>query len=348
MNCLVILMIACLPQSSTGADKSFSEDVRLHPDSFSANHRLGEYYLQHNKVTSAIPYLEKAYHLDPTNYINSYDLALAYLQVKSIDKSQKLIDELIKREDKAELHNLLGDIEEAKGQIDDAAKEYELAARMDPTEKHLFDLGSDLLNHRAFRPALTVFEFGVQRYPESAKLRVGLGVSYYSLGQYDNAVEALCRAVDLDPQDTKALDFLGKMYNISAGYADDVTKHLAVFVRLYPKNASAQYYYGLSLRRRTVTQSSENDRLAEGYLVCAVQLKPEFTDAHYELGVLYQDLRQDKKAIEQFEIATRLQPDLVKAHYRLAQLYKRGGRGDLAEKEFARIELLKANPAQQQ
>jgi tetratricopeptide (TPR) repeat protein len=345
---LVSLVIACVLQSSTPAENPFVEDVRLHPNSFSANHRLGEYYLKHNTISSAIPYLEKAHEIDPSNYINGYDLANAYLQVNSMDKSHALVDEMIKREDKAELHNLLGDIEESNGHVTDAAKQFELAARMDPTEKHLFDLGSDLLTHQGFQPALTVFEFGVQRYPKSAKLRVGLGVSYYSLGQYDSAVETLCRAVDLDPQDTKALDFLGKMYDVSPQYADDVTKHLAVFVRSYPDNASAQYYYGLSLRKRAQSQSMANNRSAEGHLLRAVQLNPDFTEAHYELGVLYQDSQEDTKAIEQLEIAARLRPAFVKAHYHLGQLYKRIGRADLAKKEFSRIEELKANSIQQQ
>jgi tetratricopeptide (TPR) repeat protein len=345
---LASLVFACFLQSSVHAENPFVDDVRLHPNSFSANHRLGEFYLKQNTISSAIPYLEKAHELDPTNYINSYDLANAYLQVKSVEKSRVLVEQMIKHDDKAELHNLLGDVEEANGHIAEAAKEFELAARMDPTEKHLFDLGSDLLNHRGFQPALTVFEFSVQRYPESARLRVGLGVSYYSLGQYDKAVEALCQAVDLDPQDTKALDFLGKMYDVSAQYADDVTKHLAIFVHNYPNNASAQFYYGLSLRKRALTQSAANYRIAEGYLLRAVQLKPDFTDAHYELGVLYQDLQEDTKAIRQLEIAATLCPDMVKAHYRLGQLYKKNGRTDLARKEFSRIDALKADSVQRQ
>jgi tetratricopeptide (TPR) repeat protein len=342
MACFLILSIAWFTQSIALAQNPFVNDARLHPGSFSANHRLGEYYLKQKSLAAAIPYLEKAHAIDPQNYANSYDLALAYLQVKSLDKGRQLVSELMKREGKAELHNLLGDIEEADGRATEAAREYELAARLDPTEKNLFDLGSDLLNHGGVDPALKVFNFAVRRYPKSAKLRVGLGVSYYSLSRYDDAVQSLCQAVDLDPRDTRALDFLGKMTDISDQYADEVRKRLAVFVHAYPGNAAAAYYYALSLRKRTTAQSPANDRAAERYLVRAVSLKPDFTDAHFELGSLYQDLQQDRKAIEQFEIAAKQRPNFLQAHYRLAFLYKKDGHADLARQEFSRIETLKA------
>jgi tetratricopeptide (TPR) repeat protein len=308
-----------------------------------SNHRLGEYYLKQGRIAAGIPYLEKAQAIDPSDYTNSYDLALAYLQVKSLDKGRELVKQLLQRGDKAELHNLLGDIEESAGNTTEAAFQYEAAARLDPTEKNLFDLGSDLLKHRGFEPALKVFAFGVQRYPRSAELRVGLGVNYYSLGRYDDAVQTLCEAVDLDPSDTKALDFLGKMYDVSPSYADEVTKRLSGFAHNYPNNAAAQYYYALSLRKRTIAPSAAHDRSAESFLLRAVEIKPDFTDAHYELGLLYRDLQEDTKAIAQFEIAVKQRPSFLQAHYHLAQLYKKTGRADLARREFARIEELKAH-----
>ena len=329
---LVLLFGALLLQTGN----RLAEEARLHPDSATANHLAGEYYLKENDLKAAIPYLEAAHRLDPTNYVNSFDLATAYLQAGSANQSRSLVNELLQHGDKGELHNLLGDIEEASGQVDQAAHEYELAARLDPSEKNLFDLGSDLLKHRGFQPALTVFDFSVKKYPQSSRLRVGLGVSHYSLGQYDDAVQALCQAVDLDPKDTKALDFLGKMYDISPVYADEVTKRLAGFVHTYPHNAAASYYYALSLHKRAL------NRQAELYLLHALELQPTFADAHYELGLLYQDQHESAKAITQLEIAVKQRPDFLQAHYHLAQLYKKAQKYHLADAEFARIEELKA------
>jgi tetratricopeptide (TPR) repeat protein len=327
----------------TDTERLLLEQVKLHPTSFQANRALGEFYIQQHKLAAAIPCLERARKTDSSNYENAYDLALAYLQTGKTAKSREVITGLLREKDRAELHNLLGDVEEADGHVQEAAQQYETAARMDPSEKNLFDLGSDLMLHRGFEPALKVFAFATGRYPQSARLRVGLGVAHYSLGQYDDAVASLCQAVDLDPRDTKALDFLGKTYDISPRYAEQVTQRLAHFVQIYPDNAAAHYYYALSLRKRTlVAGPNQAQDEAETHLLRAVQLNPAYAEAHFELGLLYEDEKQDAKAIQQYELATKLRSDLPKAHYRLGRLYQKSGQSVLAQKEFHAFETLQA------
>ncbi len=214
--------------------------------------------------------------------------------------------------------------------LDETARHLERTARLDPSENNLFELGSYLLQHNGFAPGLTVFDYGVGRYPQSARLRVGLGVALYSLRRYDEAVERLCQAVDLDPRDTKALDFLGKMYDLSPQYASEVGKRLARFVELYPENAAANYYYALSLGGSGLS-----------YLQKVVQLDPAFTDAHYHLGLLSENAGATDKAIAQYEIAIRQRPSFSQARYRLARLYQKSGKPDLARKEFALLKTLK-------
>lgn len=326
-----------------GASLIFCVALAHAQSGFEANRTRARFFLRQHDLAAAIPYLEKARQIDPANYDNGYDLALAYLETGKTAESRTVIEGLLARADKAELHNILGDVEEAQGRVDEAARQYETAARMDPSEKNLFDLGSDLLRHRGFEPALKVFVFGAERYPRSARLRVGLGIAHYSLGQYDDAVETLCQAVDLDPKDTKALDFLGKMYDVAPRLANEVTDRLARFVRLYPDNAAANYYYALSLRRRSAA-GGQNAAQAEALLKKAVALEPGFAEAHLELGLLYEDLKLDPQAIAEYETATRLKPDTAKAHYRLGRLYRKNGNSALARKEFEAFEALKGKP----
>jgi tetratricopeptide (TPR) repeat protein len=328
---------------SAGVDESaLLEQERLHPEDFKAAHLLGEFYIQRQNLAAAIPYLEKAWQIDPSNYVNGYDLGLAYLQAGRTSDSRRIVLQLANQSDKAELHNLLGDIAEAEKRVDEAARQYEIAARMDPSEKNLFDLGSELTLHQGFAPALKVFEFGTTRYPRSARLRIGLGVAHYSMGQYDEAVESLCQGVDLDPTDTKALYFLGKMYDISPQLAEEVTKRLARFVALYPQNAAANYYYALSLRKHS--DSSEAVTQAEALLRKAVRLNPAFAEAHYELATICEAKSLDAEAVQEYETATKLDSGLEKAHFRLARLYQRLGKSALAREQFRAFEAAKVKP----
>ena len=343
----VVILAGSLRASEVpSAEAALVDMARQHPGSFAVNRRMAEYYLRRHEIPAALPWLERARNLEPGDYDNSYDLALAWLQTKNLAEARKLVLEMLSRQDRADLHNLLGDVEEAEGHVQQAAEQFETAARIDPSEKNLFDLGSDLMLHRGFEPALKVFVFGAERYPRSARLRVGLGTAYYATGQYDDAVETLCQAVDLAPTDTRALDFLGKMYDVSPRFADEVTKRLEHFARVYPDNAAANYYYALSLRRRALT--AEPDRSwseVEKLLLRAVKLNPKYSEAHLELGLLYDDERRDARAIGQYEAVIRLHgADLSRAHYRLGRLYQRIGQTALAKKEFDAFEALKGKP----
>jgi tetratricopeptide (TPR) repeat protein len=334
-------VLLCAAEVASG-EAALRRQAAEHPESFAANRHLAEYYIRHNQISAALPWLEKASRINPADYDNGYDLALARLETKKVDDARKLLREMLSRQDRSELHNLLGEAEEAAGNVAEAEKQYETAARQDPSEKNLFDLGTDLLHHRAYAPALTVFQYAAGKYPRAARLQVGLGVALYSSGQYPEAVETLCKAVDLDPGDTKALDFLGGMYDVSPELARAVTKRLAHFAELYPNNASANYYYALSLRKRNLTPGIDNsDGKVETLLKKAVALRPGFADAHFQLGLLYSDKKQTGNAVREFEEAIRLRPDLKAAHYRLAQLYAEQGKAELSRREFQAVRSLR-------
>jgi tetratricopeptide (TPR) repeat protein len=338
--------LICLAQLSN-EEASLRRDAIQNPDSFAPNRKLAQFYLHQNKVAEAVPWLEKAERADPGNYDNGYDLALARLMTKDVAGSRSLVETLIAKQDRSELHNLLGDIEEASGNFDAAARQYETAARMDPSEKNLFDLGTDLLRHRATEQALIVFRYAAPLFPSSPRIQIGLGIALYSSGQYPAAIDALCHAVDLDPNDTKALGFLGGMYDVAPEMIDEVTRRLAHFVEVYPNNASANYYYGLSLWRRVSgPNAATSDPRIEKYLKKAIALDGKLAGAHFQLGVLYSDQQRKPEAIQEFEQAIKYDPDNAKYYYRLGQAYQSAGRNDEARKQFQRYRELHDKPAQ--
>lgn len=335
------MLCAARPQVSAPED-ALREEASNHPQSFEANRRLAEYYIRRNHVAQALPWLEKAARIDPADYDNGYDLALARLETKDLDGARAQLKLMLSRRDRSEVHNLLGDVEEASGNIDEAERQYEQAARMDPTEKNLFDLGTDLLRHHAYLPAVTTFQYAAGKYPKAARIQVGLGVALYSSGKYTDAVESLCRAVDLDPADTKALEFLGGMYDVSPEMADAVTKRLEHFVALYPSNAAANYYYALSLRKRNLTPESDAARKkVEVLLQKSIALRPNYAAAHFQLGLLYSDEKRLEPAIHELEEAARLDPGLKPVHYRLALLYKETGKAERSRRELELFQSLK-------
>ena len=319
-------------------ERNLKQAVELHPNSFEANHRLGEFYMQAGKLKAGIPYLEAARRLNPAHYVNGYDLALAYLETGELDNARREIRALFVQQNTAELHDLLGEVEEKAGDYVAAGNEYQLAAHMEPSERYIFDWGNELLLHRGFDPALKVFTSGVDRYPQSAMLHIGLGIAYYSLSLYDDAAKALCRATDLAPSDPRPYLMLGRMFDISIKEADEVTRRLGRFQETQPNNAFANYYYALSLWKGQRGQTSaanpaKNDEIGK-LLRRSQTLAPNFADAPFQLGVLYVEEQNYQEAIQEFQEAVRRKPDLAEAHYHLAQAYARLGEKVLAKREY--------------
>ncbi len=313
-------------------------ELAAHPRSFEANHRLGEYYLQAGKLQTGIPFLEAAARLDPAQYVNRYDLALAYLETGNFTEARRQLRAMLAGKNTAEVHSLLGEVEEKSGNYVAAGNEYQIAAHLEPSEKNIFDWGNELLLHRGFDPALKVFSSGVERYPKSAMLHLGLGVAYYSLSLYDDAAKALCRASDLAPSDSRPYLILGRMFDISSHEADEITKRLRRFQETQPKNALANYYYAMSLWKGRRGQSTPGSPVAKDdirrLLERAKSLDPKFPDAPFQLGVLDVEEHKYQEAIREFQQAVRLKPHYAEAHYHLAQAYAHAGEKALASSEY--------------
>lgn len=334
------------PEAAAGATPAEKEDlvkveqamkksVETHPGDFAANHQLGEFYIHVGQLASAIPYLEKAYCVDPSHYVNAYDLALAYFESRNYTAARAQLRSMIQRQDTAELHDLLAEAEEKLGNYVEAANEYEKAAHMDPTEHHIFDWGVELLLHRTIEPATEVFQQGVARYPRSPKLWIGLGIALYSRGRYDDAVKAFAQATDLNPSDPRPYLFLGKLYNISTAEAPTVSERLRRFAQLQPDNPQALYYHAMSLWKGTRAQSEQaSAEQVVSLFRKAATLDPTFPDVHLQLGILYAEQQKSTEAIQEYQQAIELQPSLAEAHYRLAQALGRTGQKDRAQHEF--------------
>jgi tetratricopeptide (TPR) repeat protein len=317
------------------AEEQFRKAAQLEPENFDANHNLGEAYVRSGKIADATPFLEKAQRIDPSSYDNGYDLSLAYLLTGQTKNARELVQTLLKQKNTAELHNLLAEIEEKDGNFVPAANEFEIAAHMDPSESNLFDWASELLVHRTLEPSIEIFRQATERYPQSSRLAIGLGMALYSLGKYDDAVVSLLHAADLSPSDPRIYPFLSRAYDSSPGQADEVIKRFRRFADLQPRNGRALYYYAMSLWKGKRAQDPSLDlHQIESLLTKSIELDPTLAEAQLQLGNLYSDQSKYADAIPHYKRALERNTDLADAHYRLGQAYVRTGEKDRAQQEL--------------
>jgi len=317
------------------AEAEFKKALQLEPQNYDANHNLGELYVRAGKVAAATPYLEQAQRINSASYDNGYDLALAYVVTSRFADARQLLQNLLKQKDSAELHNLLGEVEEKDGKFVAAANEYELAAHLDPSESNLFDWGSELLLHRTLEPAIQVFQSATERYPNSPRLAIGLGIAYYSRGNYDDAVKSLLKAADLSPADPRVYPFLSRAYDSSPSQADEVIARFRRFAEQQPGNARAQFYFAMSLWKGKRAQDPNLDLTQIGALLKkSIALDPSLAEAHLQLGNLYSEQQKYADSIPEYQRALELNSDLADAHYRLGQAYVRTGEKERAQEQI--------------
>ena len=317
------------------------------PDSFEANHQLGEFYLRAGKYREAIASLKAAYQINAENVANAYDLALAYRGNGDVVHAHDLVVEILANaEGDAGLHALLGDLDERLGDPFGAVREYERAATRDPSEPNYFEWGSELLLHRAVRPAVIVFKKGSVAYPNSARMLMGLGAALYADGSYDEAAGQLCHASDLKPEEATPYLFLGKMEVTLPTVFSCSEQKLARFLQNQPGNALANYYYAMVvLKRGRESKSSADSQQAETLLKKSAAIDPKLGEAFLQLGILYAAQGASDQAVAAYQKAIEVAPGLGEAHYRLSQLYKRAGEKVRSEREIQLYKQVEKNEA---
>ena len=265
----------------------------------------------------------------------------------ALAQEEKSVRQAIERDSKnAALHHQLGGIEEQQKHSLEAVREYQLAAELSPTEPYLFDWGTELLAHRAHDPAIEVLTKGNRLFPKSVRMLIGLGVAWHARGSYERAADCICAASDLNSTDQTPYLFLAKMQNAGVVPSVAVIDRLARFVRLYPENALANYYYAAALWKPAQGSADISGTAQVASLLdAAVHLDPKLGPAYLLRGIIYADAGDSSKAISAFQRAAEASPQMEEPHYRLAQAYRRAGDKVKAQQELNLYEQLSKKAA---
>ena len=279
---------------------------------------------------------------------SAYDLALASAESGDYTRARDQLQSLPPEQQTAQVHHLLATLDEKLGNSLDAVHEYQRAAELDPSEPHLFDWGSELLLHHASEPAIQVFTKGKRLFPSSTRMLIGLGAAEFAAGSSERALQSLCQASDLHPEDAVPYVFLATIQRTENTVPTEVMERLKRFLDLRPDNAEANELYATALwKQNQPTPSDTVVAQVDSLLKTALRFDPKSAHAYLQLGILHGYQRNFPAAITDFQHAIEDQFDLEEAHYRLAQAYRISGRMDESRAEAAAYERLRQQSEQQ-
>lgn len=306
------------------------------------NIQYSSLYLKLHQIHQAIPCLENAHSIDPTadthGFDVTYNLGLAYLQAGETQAAKSLVENQLRTQDKAALHDLLGTIETTQHHFHAASMQYQIAAQEDASEQNIFDFGTSLLKFQG-NSAEKIFRYGVAKYPGSVRMHVGLGSALYAQGQTTEAAQEMCAAARIDPSDPHPMEMVGKTEQVPPSLAAEITARFAALVRLYPQNGKLLYYYAMALSGMWSGQASASPRTAT-LLQRAVVLDPHLAKAHFYLAQIEEQRKQFTRAIENYRKAADLSPTNDQYLYRLAFAYKEAGNQPMFQKELQKFRMV--------
>jgi protein O-GlcNAc transferase len=179
-----------------------------------------------------------------------------------------------------------------------------------------------------------------------------LGVNYLNNGQNNYAMDALKKAVKLNPSNAEAHFNLGRAYK-RGGMDEKARTEFSISTRINPEifNECVEKYREKIDYELTETQnySELGSAYAEKGMINnaidaykkVIEIEPENVCAHYSLGTLYSKKGMYTDAADEFWMAVEIDPDMSEAHYNLGLVYYRQGMFEKAIAEYrATLKLL--------
>jgi tetratricopeptide (TPR) repeat protein len=219
---------------------------------------------------------------------------------------------------------------------DDTGAEQELTRALETNPKHaaaLRALGVTLMHEGKLEQAARALRQALDAAPRDAEASNNLGTVQLKLKDYGGAIESLQRAVELNPNLIKAHANLAQAYqrtgrNIDARNESERVASLTAQLRnrgramVQVQAAVEQFRTG-----RTADALSELRR--------AIDLNPDFPDAHLELGRVIRGSGGDPNAaIAEFRRVLSVDPEYTAAHYEIGLTLERAGRKPEALPEY--------------
>jgi tetratricopeptide (TPR) repeat protein len=181
------------------------------------------------------------------------------------------------------------------------------------------------LLHLDQNAAITIFRYGLEKYPKSVKIHVALGAALYASGKSLEGAQLLCDAEDLNPSDPHPMEILSDTEIVPPTLAPRITSQLASLHQKYPQDGLVLFDYTMAQSGRWSNNKAALPPHFIESLKEALTLNPKLPQAYFQLGLVYGDQGKYADAIHVLKKAIALDPANDEYHYRLAFAYRKSG-----------------------
>ncbi len=313
---------------------------RFGPDNAAIQHALAMFYSGEGEPGKAAAFERRFAATAMADDEASLRAAKLFLSAGEARAALDTAFEAIAQKNRAALHHVAGQAYTALKEPEKGAEQFQLAARMEPrNEEFTFDLAQALLRAEQFAEASTALERAVQTFPESAQIRLTLGVAYYGLRRFPEAVRLFLETIDMATDVEQPYIFLGRMLDQAGDSLPTIQTKLEAFRSRHPDN-----YWGSFLMAKALTFSGGTAAQIEPLLRDTIAKNGDLWEAHAELADLLNRKRDYAGAALEYERSAKLNPSESSIPFRLARVYDRLHEPEKAAAQRERHRFLLSQP----
>jgi len=203
------------------------------------------------------------------------------------------------------------------------------APELDPSQK--VRQAQSFMNAGKFNEALATLQEAIDAEPDNALMRNFQGQVLFIAGRYDEVEAALRKALELDPHLSDVHNNLGAFYDAQGRKTEAETEYRLALAD--PAYRSPEKVY---LNMGVLYSSQLRDREAVEVLRKAVEIDPDYYQAHYELASVLERLGELNEAVREYKVAEPAYRRDGQFFYRLGLAYFRLGMKHEAKENLSR------------
>jgi len=286
------------------AEKACAEALAANPNLHMVYTALGDLYLLNGRDTEGESAYLRALEINSHDVQAMQGLALALEHQQRADEAEDLLNQAIRLQPgNWRSINALGGFLFARGRYAEAAEAYRQVVLLDPNNwQGQGNLGSSLLMVGEFEPAALALRRALENHADAAYAS-NLGIIYYFLGHFDEAVAIQREVVELYPESN--LDWLNLgdalFFSSESELAENAYRTAATLseklLKVNPTDAGTLY------RLAWASAMLGNGDYADELIARARTIAPNNPYVHYYSGLMKSVEKDDEAAIEDIRIA---------------------------------------------
>ena len=195
-------------------------------------------------------------------------------------------------------------------------------------------LGSCLIANGDIKESLRYLNKAIEFNPNYAEALINRGLIWLKQENKTNALIDLEKAHNLKPHIKQIWDLVISLKIELKQFEDTITLAKGMY-KLDPRNEKVSANIALCYQNLKIYDQ------AQAFYEKAISLKPDFVDAYYNMGTVFQDQGKLEQAIEAYKKSISLKPSFVEAYNNLGVVLKDQGKLEEAIEVYKKALLLK-------